>query len=349
MVMPLYSGAQSVRCSKRRGASVLVTGAILWEGGVMEVLSALFTMVLVVFMVSMMLAAGLSTTIPNLIQVFRRVWLVLLVLVVNFVLVPLLGWGLGELFALATPAFIAMILIACSPGAPFGAKAAVIQHGDVATGGALQVLLAALGSITFPFTANWILAAAGVGGGISLPVGRLVGTVVILQLVPFVVGVAIRNWAAHVADGWLKTSMRVSNITFVAVMAGALLGGWQAIVDLIGSRTLLAALVFAIVALALGTFLAVGAIRVRTTVGLLAPMRNAGPVFVAIGVGFANDPAILGAATAILLITSVVGVLFASFLARKRVTNEEQASVTTVDNTVGERVSPPMGTEGTET
>ena len=64
----------------------------------------------------MMLAAGLSATVASLGRVFRKVWLVILVLVVNFVLVPLLGWGIAELFALTTPAFIALVLVACSPG-----------------------------------------------------------------------------------------------------------------------------------------------------------------------------------------------------------------------------------------
>jgi len=106
------------------------------------------------------LAAGLSATIASLGQVFRKFSLVILVLVVNFVLIPLLGWGVAELFALATPAFIAMVLVACSPGAPFGVKPAVTSGGDVVTASSLQILMAALGSFTFPFTANWILSAA---------------------------------------------------------------------------------------------------------------------------------------------------------------------------------------------
>jgi len=288
----------------------------------MEVLSALFSVVLVVFIVSMMLAAGLSATIASLGQVFRRFWLVILVLVVNFVLIPLLGWGIAELFALATPAFIAMVLVACSPGAPFGVKAAVISGGDVVTASSLQILLAALGSFTFPFTANWILSAADLGEGISLPVSDLVRTVVVLQIVPFIIGMAVRNWAPHVAGGWLKKSMRVSGMFFFAAIALALLGSWQQIVDLIGSRTMLAAVVLGVVALALGIVMAVGKGRVKTTVGLLAPNRNAGPVFAAIGIAFGNDPAILGAATAIGLIATIVSILFASFLARKRVVAE---------------------------
>jgi BASS family bile acid:Na+ symporter len=297
----------------------------------MEILSTIFSLVLVVFIVSMMLAAGLNATIASLGQVFRKFWLVILVLVVNFVLIPLLGWGIAELFALATPAFIAMVLVACSPGAPFGVKPAVTSGGDVVTASSLQILMAALGSFTFPFTANWILSAADLGEGISLPVGRLVLTVVVLQIVPFIVGMAVRGWAPQTAAGWRAVSTKVSGLAFFAVLALALLGGWQAIVDLIGSRTMLAAIVLGVIALALGTVLAVGKGRVKTTVGLLAPNRNAGPIFAAVGIAFANDPAILGAATAIILIGTVISILFASFLARRRATPEE-AAVASVGN-----------------
>ncbi len=284
----------------------------------MEILSTVFSLVLVVFIVSMMLAAGLSATIASLGQVFRRFWLVILVLVVNLVLVPLLGWGIAELFALATPAFIALVLIACSPGAPFGVKVAVTAGGDVVTASSLQILIAVLGSFTFPITANWILSAADLGEEISLPVGRLVGTIVVLQIVPFIVGMAVRNWAPRAAGGWLKSSMKVSGTTFFAVLALALLGGWQEIVDLIGSRTMLAALVFTVIALAVGTLVAAGPARIRTTVGILAPNRNAGPVFAAVGIAFANDPAILGATLAIMMVGLVISILFGSFLARRR-------------------------------
>ncbi len=68
--------------------------------------------------------------------------------------------------------------------------------------------------------------------------------------------------------------------------------------------------------------MAVGQTQDQDHCRLLAPNRNAGPVFAAIGIAFANDPAILGAATAIMLIGTVISILFASFLARKRVVAE---------------------------
>jgi BASS family bile acid:Na+ symporter len=110
-------------------------------------------------------------------------------------LVPLIGWGTAAVLSLDTPAYVALVLLACSPGAPFAAKLAMIQRGDVVTGASLQVFLAAIGSLTFAPTANAIFTAAKLGGGISLPVGQLVLTVAVLQLLPFAVGLALRKWS----------------------------------------------------------------------------------------------------------------------------------------------------------
>ena len=88
----------------------------------MEFMELLFNVVLVVFIISTMVSAGFSTTVEHLSSIFRRIWLVVAVFVVAFIIRPLVGWGAAELFQLATPAFIAMVLLAACPGAPFGTK-----------------------------------------------------------------------------------------------------------------------------------------------------------------------------------------------------------------------------------
>lgn len=284
----------------------------------MDVINALLNTFVVVLIASTMFAAGLGTTLGALGATFRNVKLVLLVLVANLVLVPLIGWGTAAVLSLGTPAYVALVLLACSPGAPFAAKLAMIQRGDVVTGASLQVLLAAIGSLTFAPTANAIFTAAKLGGGISLPVGRLVLTVAVLQLLPFAVGLALRNWAPETAAQWKPPALQVSNLALLTVLALSLLGSWQQITALVGSLALLAALIFNVVAFGIGTLVASGSLVTRTTAGLLAPARNAGPVFAAVGIAFNNDPEILGALTGILLVGLAVGVAVAAYLARHR-------------------------------
>jgi bile acid:Na+ symporter, BASS family len=284
----------------------------------MDLVTAAFNVVLVVFIASTMLAAGFGTRVADLVAVLRRGTLLALVLAANLVVVPLLGWGVAWLFGLSTAATIALLLVASSPGAPFGAKVAMIQRGDVLTGSTLQVLLAAVGSVTFPLTANVLIGWAGVGGDLALPVGDLVRSVATLQLVPFAVGLALRHWSSATAARWGASAQRASSLSFVAVLGLGLGSSWEQIVSLLGSRTLLAAGVFTVLAAVAGGLLATGSRVRRTTMGGIAPLRNAGPAFAAVAIAFGSDPEILAALSGILLVGLVVCLPVAARLASSR-------------------------------
>lgn len=286
----------------------------------------IFNASLVIMIVTTMFSAGLTTTIPALVSVFKKIWLIVLVLVAAFLLRPLVGWGTAAVLSLATPAFVALLLLASCPGAPFGAKLVMTARGDLITGATLQVLMAAIGSITFPITANWLISAANLGGDFSLPVWDLVKTVAILQLVPFIVGICVRNWAPETAQQWKPTSTQISTITFVIVLALALLGSWRTLIDLLGSLTILAAAIFSVVMLVVGYFVAVGDRETRSTVALLEPISNAGPAFAAVAIAFNNDPEILGAVTGIILIQIIIGIVVASYIAKGQSTPETQTA-----------------------
>lgn len=284
----------------------------------MEFVTAAFNVVLVVFIASTMLAAGLGTRIAELLGVLRRGSLLLLVLVANLVVVPLLGWGVAAAFGLSTAGTIALVLVASSPGAPFGAKLAMIQRGDVLTGSTLQVLLAAVGSVTFPLTANVLFGWAGVGDEMSLPVADLVRSVAILQLVPFGVGLALRHWTRAVATSWEPASQKVSSLSFAAVLVLGAGSSWEQLVSLLGSRILLAAAVFTALSAVAGGVLATGPRRRRTTLAGIAPLRNAGPAFAAVAIAFDSDPEILAALSGVLLVSLVLAVPAAARLAANR-------------------------------
>jgi len=283
----------------------------------METFQAIFNTVLVVFIVATMLNAGFNTTFEQIATALSRVRLVAAVLVVAFVVRPLIGWGTAELFALATPAFVAMALLWSAPGAPYGAKLVTTANADAQTGAVLQVLLAVVGSITFAPTANAILSGAALGEGVSLPVGDLVVTVAALQLIPFALGIATRRWAEQRAIEWSEFAQRTSNVTFLAVVAGAFLGSWETIVDLVGSRVNLAAIVATVVVIAIGYLTAVGQEPgTRQAAALIQPGTNAGPAFAAVAIAFDGDADILGAVVAILLFQMVVGLATAVYFAR---------------------------------
>jgi bile acid:Na+ symporter, BASS family len=283
-----------------------------------EFVTAAFNVVLVAFIASTMLAAGLGTPVDELAAVLRRGSLLVLVLIANLVVVPLVGWGITASFGLSTAATIALLLVAASPGAPFGAKIAMIQRGDVLTGSTLQVLLAALGSVTFPLTANVLFGWAGLGGDLSLPVADLVRTVAILQLVPFAIGLTLRHWTHAVAATWEPLAQRVSTLSFGAVLVFGIGSSWEQVISLLGSRTLLAAAAFTLLSALAGAVFATGPTIRRTTLAGIAPLRNAGPAFAAVAIAFGSDPEILAALSGILLIGLVLAIPAAARLAATR-------------------------------
>lgn len=286
---------------------------------IFEVLAAtLFNAVLPIFIVSTMFALGLGTVLSEFIVMFRNITLVALVLVINLILVPLIGWGTAAAMALSLPAYVALVLVASSPGSPFIVRPAVLQNGNAITGSSLQALLAVIGSITFALTANGIFLASKLGGGLTLPVVDVIKAVAVLQILPFLIGMALRYWTEETALQWRLPAYQVSLISFIVVLGLSFLGSWQIIASLAWSFTLLAAIIFTIISFGIGALLTPGSSGTRASTGLLATMRNAGPVYAAIAIGLGDSPSVLGAATAILLMQLVLAIPFAAYLSARR-------------------------------
>ncbi|MGI9528429.1 MAG: bile acid:sodium symporter family protein [Acidimicrobiia bacterium] len=285
---------------------------------VQELIGALFNIALVIMIVATMVSAGFTTTFGQLGKVLSRVGLVLLVLFTGLVIRPLVGWGTAELFSLSEPAYIAMVLLAVVPGAPLGVKFVMGAKGDVTTGATFQVLLAVVASFTFAPTANFILEAANLGDGVSLPVGDLLKTIVFLQVLPFVVGLVIRHWNEKSALEWNGFAGKIIGPSFLAVVVLGLLSSWRMIIDLIGDRVLVAAVVFVVVMAAAGYFLSLGGYSTRAATSMIQPGSNSGPSFAAVAIAFNNEPAILGAVVAILFVQIIVTPVIGTWMGKDK-------------------------------
>ena len=288
----------------------------------MEAINALFNISLMVFIVATMLTAGFGTTVGQLRAVLSNVGLVITVLFIGFVVRPLVGFGAAELFQLSIAGFVATALVWSCPGAPIGVKLTMTAEADVNSAAVFQVLLASIGSVTFAPTANAVIAAGNLDTEISIPVGDLIKTIVVLQLVPFVIGMVTRHWSESRADEWRVISSRFAANLFWVVLALSILGSWQTVIDLIGQRVLLASIVITLVMIAVGRFAARGSEETGDAAGIIQCCTNAGPAFAAVAIAFDGDPEILGIMTAVLLVQICVGLVVASYFARNRVGGE---------------------------
>jgi BASS family bile acid:Na+ symporter len=93
------------------------------------------------FIVSSMLAMGMSLTMAQILQPLRNVRLVLLALLANFVLTPLLAYVIIRVIPLEQSLQIGLVVLATAAGAPFLPKLVQGAKGDIAFGVGLMTLL----------------------------------------------------------------------------------------------------------------------------------------------------------------------------------------------------------------
>jgi BASS family bile acid:Na+ symporter len=180
----------------------------------------------------------------------------------------------------------------------------------------MQVVLAVVGTFTFAPTANFMIGAAGLGDEFALPVADLIITVAVLQIIPFLVGMAVRHWTPERATDWRPPVQQVANYTLLIVIVLALLGSFRIILELLGERAILAQALFVVIMIALGYFLSRGGSAVRKATAMIEPGSNSGPALAAIALAFDNDPEILGVAVVLIFVQIVVGTLVASYMGK---------------------------------
>ena len=98
----------------------------------MDVASTIVSVAGLVFVVSSMLAMGLSLTLPQIIEPLRSVRLVVVALLVNFGVVPAVVWGIQQLMNLDQDIYTGLLLMGTAAGAPFLPKLAQVAKGNAA-------------------------------------------------------------------------------------------------------------------------------------------------------------------------------------------------------------------------
>lgn len=277
-----------------------------------------FNVLVLVFTASTLLTVGLGTTGDVLRGTITNVPLALGALAANLIVVPALGWGLAEALALDAPAFIALVLLAASPGGPFGAKLAQVQRGDAVAGAALMSSLAVVGTLSVPILGAFILSSARVGvDDLSIAIAPLILRIVASQIVPFSIGVVARAVSAPTADALRRPASLISTVSFLSVLAWIFIAGFDDVVRLSGSF-LAAAFTLIALAIVFGAFLAPGPARLRTSAGAIAGVRSAAPVLAVISAEFTDEPSILPAVAAIVIVELLVQLPWNLWLGRRR-------------------------------
>jgi BASS family bile acid:Na+ symporter len=271
----------------------------------MELLSKAVPFAMLVFVVSSMLAVGLSLTIHEILTPLRNGRLVLLALVANFVLMPLAAVLISRLLVLAQPLAVALILLGSAAGAPFLPKLAGLAKGNLAFAVGLMVMLMVLTVAYMPVVLPMVL------NGVSVDPLKIARTLVLLMMLPLAIGLGVNAWIPEAAKASRGVFNKISSLSLAVLILLLLITNFQNVLSLFGTRGVLASILFLLVGLGMGWILGGSKLGIKNVLALGTAQRNIAAAMVVAGQNF-DDPRVL----VMIVVVAVVGLLTLMPLAR---------------------------------
>jgi len=264
----------------------------------MEFLSKIIPIAMLGFVVSSMLAVGLSLAISEILSPLRNVKLVSLALLANFVLTPLLALAIARLLRLDQPLAIAFALLGAAAGAPFLPKLATVAKADLAFSVGLMVLLMVLTVVYMPLVLPLVLE------GVSVDPTKIARSLVFLMLLPLAIGLAVKAWIAAFARRAGPLLNKLSTLSLIIMIVLLLVTNVRNILELFGTRGILGSALFLIGAYGIGWLF--GGLRrgTKTVLALGTAQRNIAAALLVGGQNF-DDPKVV----VMIVVVAIVGML----------------------------------------
>jgi BASS family bile acid:Na+ symporter len=254
-----------------------------------DVLTVIVKVSALVFVLSSMLAMGLSLTIPQIIAPLKNLKLVILALAVNFVAVPLVVWGIQAVMGLDQDVYTGLLLMATAAGAPFLPKLAQTAKGNIAFSVGLMVLLMVVTIIYMPIVLPLLLS------GVEINPWDIAKSLIMSMLLPLGIGLFMKARWSELAGDLQPHMASASSLAIVLMLVGAIVLQWDNIVSLFGTGAVLAIVVFMLTSLALGY--GVGGWgsdpATRSVMGLGTAQRNLSAALVVGATNFSSSPNVL--------------------------------------------------------
>jgi BASS family bile acid:Na+ symporter len=190
------------------------------------------------FLISSMLAMGLTLTLREMATPLRDVRLVLLALGLNFVVAPAYAWLITFVIPPDHQHAIGLLLLGGAAGAPFLPKVVEAARGDVALAAALMGLLT-LGTIVFlPLALPLMI------GGFHADAWSISRPLLLFIVLPLVGGMFVKSYAAGFAARAAPVLAMIGNVTLVTFFALLIALNLRALLGILGSFVVVSALLY---------------------------------------------------------------------------------------------------------
>ena len=161
-------------------------------------------------LIEMMVTIGLGVTLSDVLRVVRSWGLVVRAVLANYLLVPAAAVGLLLLFHANPMVAAGFLVVAVCPGAPYGPPLTAMAKGNVPVSVGLMVVLAGSSAIFAPLILQFLLPLMAGDTPLRISVGKMVGTLLAVQLLPLCVGLLVRQKRPALADRLRKPAQVLS-------------------------------------------------------------------------------------------------------------------------------------------
>jgi len=272
---------------------------------VIALLARVVPIAMLVFVVSSMLAMGLALTVAQIAAPLRNVRLVTLALLANFVLMPGAAFGIAKLLQLHESLAAGLLILGTAAGAPFLPKLASLAKGNLAFAVGLMVLLMVLTVGYMPLVLPRLME------GVTVDAGKIARSLVVLMMLPLAAGLAVKAWFAAIAARVKPPLDKTSNLSLIALIALLVIVNFDKLLDVFGTRGILAGIVFIVAGYAIGHLLGGPGLDTRRVLALGTSQRNIAAALVVAGQNFSDPKVVL-----MVVVVAIVGLLILMPLSR---------------------------------
>lgn len=273
-----------------------------------ETLMAIGNLAIYFFVVTSIAAMGLNLTVREILDPWKKKWLLTLSLVTNFVVIPLFALFILYLIPLDIDLATGLIIVAAAAGAPSLPKAMDIIGGNVAYAIGLTIVLVLVTIFYMPLMLPYLIP------GVSVDESSTALYLIVFMLIPLVITMALKARIPSLALKLHPVMDRISDLSIIAVLLIYAIGLFTSDFSmragaLLGLEGTLVAVLFILGSFSIGYVLGGPDLRNREVLAFGTGFRNVSAALVVVAANF-DDPQILF----MVLVIAVFGIIFMMIL-----------------------------------
>jgi bile acid:Na+ symporter, BASS family len=269
----------------------------------------LINLLVTITLLEMMIAIGLGVTIQQVKSVAKDRKLLIRAIIANYLMVPMAAVILLIAFHAPAMAAAGFLIAAVCPGAPYGPPFTAMSKGNVPVAVGLMVILAGSSALIAPILLHFLLPIIAGNQQLKVDVLKIVTTLLVAQLIPLCIGLAIRAKKPQLASKLETPAKKLSTLLNLVVFGFILYVDWKTLTS-ISTRGYLGMSVLVLATLVIGWAIGGANAPARRAMAASTSVRNVGVALVIATGSFPGTAAVTSALGYAIFQTILLALLF---------------------------------------